>query len=231
VSPIGKRLTFSPSAAPGDWITIVGIVGDTHHGGLADPVDIQLYAPYTQDPFWFPPSDLVIRTSADPASIATVVRQRLKEIDPLVPISNLQTMDALIAGTVAEPRFHMLLVAALGIAALALATIGIYGLLAFTVAVRAREIGVRSALGATPANIARMVAAEGMRMAAIGVALGLAAAFAAVRSLRNLLFQIEPTDPLTFAAIAVLLLAVAAAACYIPARRAAAIDPLIALRD
>jgi ABC-type antimicrobial peptide transport system permease subunit len=124
----------------------------------------------------------------------------------------------------------MLLVAALGISALALATIGVYGLLAFTVTVRAREIGVRAALGATPAHIARMVAADGMRLAVVGVVLGLAAAVAAVGALRDLLFQIEPTDPLTFTAISMLLLALTAAACYIPARRAARMDPLLALR-
>jgi putative ABC transport system permease protein len=227
---VGKRLTFSPKPKPADWITVVAVVGDTHHGSLADPVDIQLYAPYTQEPNWFPPSDIVIRTSVEPASIAAVVRGRLQHVDPLVPIANLQTMERLITGTLAEPRFHMVLVAGLGLSALALATIGVYGLLAFTVAMRAREIGVRAALGATPSTIARMVAAEGMRMAGVGVAVGLVAAFVAVQSMHTLLFQIEPTDPATFAGIAVLLLAVTAAASYIPARRAARLDPLIALR-
>jgi putative ABC transport system permease protein len=228
---IGKRLTFARDPKPEDWITVVAIVGDTHHGSLAEPIDIELYSPYTQDPYWFPPSDLVIRTAASPVSIADAARQRLRAIDPLIPVSDVQTMESLIGKTVAEPRFQMLLMGALGVSALALATVGIYGLLAFSVALRSREIGVRTALGATPQTIARMVVSEGMRLAAAGVALGSIGAFAAARLLRTLLFEIEPSDPLTFVGIAALLLAVAALACYLPARRASNVDPVAALRQ
>jgi putative ABC transport system permease protein len=228
---LGKRLTFARAPKPEDWITIVAIVGDTHHGSLAEPVDIELYAPYTQDPYWFPPSDIVLRTTVTPTSLAAVVRQRMRDIDPLIPVSDIQSMDAVIGKAVAEPRFHLLLMGALGGSALVLATVGIYGLLAFSVALRSREIGVRSALGAQRADIARLVVGEGLRMTGVGIVLGLAVAFVATRSLQTLLFRIEPRDPLTFAGIALLLIAVSLAACYVPARRAARVDPLVALRE
>jgi len=230
-SPLGKRLTFARAPKPEDWITIVAIVGDTHHGSLAEPVDIELYSPYTQDPYWFPPSDLVMRTTGEPTAVAAVVRQRLRAIDPLVPISDVQSMESVISKAVAEPRFHLLLMGALSLSALVLAAVGIYGLLAFSVALRSREIGVRSALGAQRRDIARLVLGEGLRMTAAGIVLGLAVAFIATRSLRTLLFQIEPGDPLTFAGISALLIVVALVACYVPARRAARVDPLIALRE
>jgi ABC-type antimicrobial peptide transport system permease subunit len=172
----------------------------------------------------------VIRTAGTPASIANIVRQRVRDFDLLVPVSDVQPMAAWIGRSVAEPRCHLLLVGALSLSALALASVGIYGLLAFSVALRSREIGVRAALGATPLDIARMVVSEGMRVAGVGVVLGMMAAFAAARSLRTLLFQIEPSDPLPFVAIAGLLLAVAGLACYLPARRATQVDPVMALR-
>ena len=228
---LGKRLTFSRAPGPEDWITIVAIVGDTHHASLAEPVDIELYSPYTQDPNWFPPSDLVLRTTGEPGAIAAVVRQRLREIDPLVPISDVQSMESVIGRSVAEPRFLFLLVGILGLAALILAAVGIYGLLAFSVALRSREIGVRTALGATSLDIVRMVLGEGVRLALAGIALGLVAAFLGTRSLGALLFEIEPFDPMTFTSIAGLLLLVAVAACYLPARRAARVDPVRVLRD
>jgi putative ABC transport system permease protein len=228
---IGKRLTFARAPKPEDWITIVAIVGDTHHASLAEPIDIELYSPYTQDPYWFPPSDLVLRTTGEPTAIASTVRQRLRAIDPLVPISDVQSMESVIAKAVAEPRFHFLLMTALSVSALILAAVGIYGLLAFSVALRSREIGVRTALGATSVDIVRMVLGEGLRLTVGGIVLGLVAAFIATRSLRTLLFQVEPSDPLTFASIAGLLLFVSVVACYVPARRAARVDPVRVLRD
>ena len=228
---LGKRLTFAREPKPEDWIHIVAIVGDTHHASLAEPVDIELYSPYTQDPYWFPPSDLVLRTAGEPTAIASIVRQRMRAIDPLVPISDVQSMESVIGKAVAEPRFHFLLMTALSISALVLAAVGIYGLLAFSVALRSREIGVRTALGATSLDIVRMVLGEGLRLTFGGIVLGLVAAFIATRSLRTLLFQIEPSDPLTFASIAGLLFLVSVVACYVPARRAARVDPVRVLRD
>jgi putative ABC transport system permease protein len=227
---IGKRLTFARAPKPEDWITIVAVVGDTHHDSLAGPIDLQLYAPYTQDPHWFPPAELVVRTGGVPTAIAPAVRRRIRDIDPLIPVTDVQSMEALVARSVAEPRFHLVLLAALSASALALAMIGLYGLLAYSVVLRAREIGVRSALGATRGDIAAMILGDGLRLTATGVVLGVAAALALTRSLRTLLFQIEPHDPATFAVIAVMLLAVAAAACYPPARRAARVDPVVILK-
>jgi putative ABC transport system permease protein len=229
-SPIGKRLTFAPSPKPEDWITVVAVVKDTHHFSLAEPVDIQLYAPYTQDPNWFPPTQLVLRTSGSPTSVAASARQRIRGIDAAIPVYEVQPMDAVIGSSIAVPRFHLWLFAALSLSALALSAIGIYGLLAFSVALRVREIGVRTALGATRRDIAGMIVGEGMRLTGVGLVVGLLVALATTGWLRALLFQIEPYDPATLAGITALLAAIAAVACYIPARRAARIDPLVALR-
>jgi putative ABC transport system permease protein len=229
-SALGKRVAFRGNPRPEDWLTVVGVVGDTHHWSLAEAVDIQLYAPYTQEGNWLAPGQLALRTTGDPMRLAAAARERVRALDPLIPISDVQTMEALIRRSVAAPRFHLTLLALLSGSALVLATIGIYGLLAFSVASRTREIGVRSALGASQTLIARMVLREGLALVVAGVAIGLAVAFVATRSLEALLFEIEPGDPLTFAAIAALLLAVALLACYLPARRAARIDPLTALR-
>jgi putative ABC transport system permease protein len=230
-SALGKRVAFRGNPRPEDWLTVVGVVGDTHHWSLAEAVDIQLYVPYTQDGDWLAPGQLALRTTGDPMQLAAAARERVRAIDPLIPISDVQTMEALIRRSVAAPRFHLTLLALLSGSALVLATIGIYGLLAFSVASRTREIGVRSALGASQTLIARMVLREGLALVVAGVAIGLAVAFVATRALEALLFEIEPGDPLTFAGIAVLLLAVATLACYLPARRAARIDPLTALRS
>jgi putative ABC transport system permease protein len=229
-SALGKRVSFRGNPRPDDWITVIGVVGDTHHWSLAEAVDIQLYAPYTQDGDWLAPGQLALRTSGDPWQAAAAARERVQTIDPLVPISDVQTMEMLIGRSVAAPRFHLTLLALLSASALALATIGIYGLLAFSVASRTREIGVRAALGATQGLITGMVLREGLSLVAAGVALGLAVAFVATRWLEALLFEVQPRDPVTFAGIAALLIAVAALACYLPARRAARIDPLSALR-
>jgi putative ABC transport system permease protein len=228
---IGKRLTFSRQPDLDDWITIVAVVGDTHHGSLADPVDIQLYAPFTQDGNWFPPSDVVVRTAVTPASIAPLVRERVRALDPMIPVAKVQTMDTLVRGTVAEPRFHTLLVAALGVSAVVLAAVGIYGLLAFSVSARRREIGVRAALGATSRDLARMIVGEGVTLAGAGLTVGVPAALVVTRRMDTLLFGVAPADPVTFAGIAAVLTAVVAMACYLPARRAARTDPAVALRN
>jgi predicted permease len=230
-SAIGKRVSFRGTPRPEDLITVVGVVGDTHHWSLAEPIDIQLYVPYTQDGDWLAPGQLALRTSGDPMRVAAAARDRVRAIDPLVPISDVQTMEELMGRSVAAPRFHLTLLALMSGAALVLATIGIYGLLAFSVAARTREIGVRSALGASQSSIAGMVLREGLTLTVAGVAMGLMVAVVATTWLEALLFEIRPNDPVTFAGIAALILVVAAIACYVPARRAATIDPLTALRN
>ena len=229
-SAVGKRVAFVKNPKPEDWSTVIAIAGNTHHSSLTEAIDLQLYVPYTQEPNWYPPGQIVLRTTGEPTAVAAAVRDRLKRIDPMVPVANVQSMDALIANSVATPRFHLVLLGALSLSALVLATIGISGLLAFSVALRTREIGVRSALGASRNSIAGMILKEGMRLTGTGIVLGLGVAIVATRWLEALLFEVKPYDPLTFGGISVLLLAVALIACYVPARRAARVDPLLALR-
>jgi putative ABC transport system permease protein len=228
---VGKRVAFTPQPTADDWTTVVGVVGDTHHWSLAEAVDVQLYVPYTQEPDWYPPGQIALRTSVDPVSVAAAARERIRAIDPQIPVSDIQPMNEIVSKSVAAPRFNLTLLGMLSLSALVLASIGIYGLLAFSVALRTREIGVRSALGASRRAIAVMILGDGLRLTAAGILVGLAAAFAATRWLNALLFQIEPHDPITFIGIPALLLSVAAVACYVPARRAARVDPLVALRS
>jgi putative ABC transport system permease protein len=227
---IGKRLTFSQKPTETDWITVVAVVGDTHHESLAEPVDIQLYAPYTQDQNWLPPSEFALRTSVGPMSIANTVRERMRSVDPLLPVEDLQPMDAVVASSVATPRFNLAVLGGLAGSALLLAAIGIYGLLAFSVALRSKELAVRVALGATRPDLLRMVIGDGLRLVSMGLAGGVLAAVVVTRWIRALLFEVEPTDPATFGAVAVLLLSITVVACYVPARRAARADPIAALR-
>jgi putative ABC transport system permease protein len=230
-SAIGKRVAFTSRPRPQDWATVVGVVGDIRHSSLAEPVDIQLYVPYNQEPNWYPPGQIVMRTEGQPIGLAGMVRERVRGIDPMIPIAEIQTMGAIVGRAVAAPRFTMSLFLVLSLSSLALALIGIYGLLSFTVALRTREIGVRSALGADAGSISRMVLGEGLRLAVVGGAMGLAAGAMAARSLDALLFEVTPYDPLTFVGCAALLLLVALLACYVPARRAARVDPVVALRE
>lgn len=228
---IGKRVAFTTKPAADDWTTVVGVVGDTHHWSLAEAIDVQLYVPYTQEPDWYPPGQLALRTTVEPWSVAAAARERVRAIDPQVPVSDVQTMDEIVGKSVAAPRFNLTLLGMLSLSALILASVGIYGLLAFSVALRTREIGVRSALGASRRAIAAMILGDGLRLTAAGILVGLGIAFAATRWLDALLFQIEPYDPATFAGVPAVLLTVAAVACYLPARRAARVDPLVALRS
>jgi putative ABC transport system permease protein len=229
-SAIGKRVAFTRTPRPEDWVTIVAVVGDTHHWSLAEAIDIQMYVPYTQEPDWLAPGQIAIRTSGETDALIGPVRERAHAIDPLVPISDVRMMRDLVGRSMAAPRFNMALLGTFGFAALTLATIGLYGLLTYSVAVRTREIGIRSALGATRASLAVMVLAQGLRLTAAGIVTGLAVAFVASRWLGALLFETHPHDPQTFAGVALLLLVVATAASYIPARRATRVDPLVSLR-
>ena len=229
-SAIGKRVALTRTPGPEDWITVVAVVGDTHHWSLAEAVDIQMYVPYTQEPNWLPPGQIALRTAADPALLIGAVRERVRAIDGMVPISDVRTMEEVVAGSVAAPRFNLMVVAVFGLAALSLSTIGLYGLLAFSVAARAREIGIRAALGASRGAIARMVVREGLQLTAVGIVAGILLALAATRPLEKLLFEVEPRDPLTLAAIAAFLMLVALVASYIPARQATRLDPLATLR-
>jgi putative ABC transport system permease protein len=222
--PIGKRLGFPPN-----WATIVGVVGHTAHEGLDAERRIQYYFPYKQRsrPFMA----LGIRTAGDPASMVASVRAALQTVDRDVPLSAVSSMDDLITQSMGSRRFAMLLLALFAGIALTLASIGIYGVMSYAVAERAREMGVRMAIGAARADVLSLVLGQGMRLAVLGVLLGVCAAFGLTRFIQKQLFNVTATDPATFAIVVVVLAAVAAAATLIPALRATRVDPAIVLRE
>jgi putative ABC transport system permease protein len=234
-SPIGRRLTMGNNMR---FITVVGVVADTHHRGLDQTPRPEMYRPHTQFRYGaFDPSALavdsmtwVVRTAADPSAAIGHARAAVRAVDPDLGVSEVATMERVLADSTSDRRLNMLLFAMLGGLALALATVGVYGVIAYSVTQRTHEIGVRMAIGARPADVMRMVLDEGGRLALAGVALGSAMALAGARLIRGLLFNVSATDPVTFIAVAVALLGVALLASYIPARRATGVDPMVALR-
>jgi len=223
---IGMRVRFGDDGD--DWITIVGIVGDSRNLGLERAPAPLLYFPADRFPLAF--MSLGVRTAAPPATVASIVRAAVKEIDPELPVDRLVPLQEVLQESIAEPRFRTLLLGTFAAMALVLAAVGLYGLISYTVALRTREIGIRVALGAQSRQVVLPILREGLTLAVVGVAVGLAAAAAAARLLSSFLFEIGPTDPLTFAVVAALLLAVALLASYIPSRRALGVDPITALR-
>jgi putative ABC transport system permease protein len=173
---------------------------------------------------------LAVRTALEPATVTNSIRQQVLALDKDMPIYEVSTMDQLLSNSVVQPRFNLTLLVTFAALALALAAVGIYGVMAYTVTQRTHEIGIRMALGAQVEDVLKQVLKEGAWLAGIGLALGLAGSLAAARLMASLLFGVKPTDPLTFTAVAVILAGVALAACYIPARRATRVDPLVALR-
>jgi putative ABC transport system permease protein len=233
-----KRYFGSPTAAIGKRLTvwrdenfpreIVGVVGDTKADALDAQSGAQIYVPHTQDPDWNFMA-LVVRTAGDPAALATTLRREVQAIDKDQPVFGVRTMDDVVANSLGTRRVSMQLFAVFAGAALLLAAIGIYGVMAYSVTQRTQEIGIRMALGAQRSDVLGLVIRQGMTVTLIGVLVGLAGAFALTRLIANLLFGVAATDPLTFVAIPLLLLFVALVACYLPARRAARLDPTIAL--
>ncbi len=234
---IAKRYFGSPAKAIGKRLSIwrdekfmreiVGVVGDTKTGSLTGEGAAQIYVPNAQARENF--MALVIRTAGDPAAFATTLRREVQALDKDQPIYNVRTMDDVVANSLGTRRVSMQLFTVFAIAALLLAAIGIYGVMAYTVTQRTQEIGIRMALGAQRSDVLGLVVRQGMTLAAIGVAAGLAGAFSLTRVMAGLLFNVRPDDPTTFLAISFLLIVVAFLACYLPARRAAKLDPLIAL--
>jgi putative ABC transport system permease protein len=225
--PLGKRLSVSWNDAR--EVEIVGIAGDIRHGALQQQPAPCLFMPNAQQPFPF--AALVIRTSGDPGALAGAVRAEIHRLDPDQGIADLQTMEQIVGSAKAQPRVQTVLFALFGVVALALTSIGIYGVLAYSVAQRTREIGVRVALGASPATAFRFVLRDGLRLTAAGMTVGLVAAMALTRFMEGLLFEIQPLDPVAFASVIALLIVVAVAACAIPAARASWIDPALVLRQ
>jgi putative ABC transport system permease protein len=222
--PIGQAVQ---SMGP-DFSTVVGVVADVKQRALTSDVMPQIFVPLAQAAT--STMFLVVRSTGDPLNLVSALRKELAEIDPSVPLYNVQTMDDVVAAQMASQRFNAAALAAFAGLAVLLAAVGIYGVMAYAVGQRTREIGVRMALGANPANVLRMILRQGLSLAVLGIALGLGASFGLTRLMRTMLYNVKTTDPLTFGTVTAAFLFVALAACWIPARRATRVDPVVALR-
>ncbi len=227
--PLGKQV--GPLSPEYPLATIVGIAADVKHVSLREPPSPEMYMPYPQK-VWISllTMDVVLRTTQDPASVSAAARATVHSIDPDLPLADLEPLTNLVADSMTGARFSMLVLGAFGAVALALAMIGMYGVISYGVAQRTQEIGIRIALGAQSRDVLQMVLGQGIYLASLGIAIGLTAAFCVTRLMGSFLYGVEATDPLTFVSVAILLALVALAACYIPARRAMRVDPLVALR-
>ena len=224
--PLGKRIKHGFKE---QVVEVVGVIGDVKYAGLDQKTTPEMYAPFSQQPWPF--MRIVVRTKSDPMSLAASIRAETQAIDKDQPIDKITTMTSVLSASIATRRFYMQLLVTFAALAFVLASVGIYGVVSYSVAQRTREIGIRVALGARRSDVLRLVLAEGFRLTMIGLALGLAGAYAATRVLTSLLFGVKPTDPLTFIGLSLLLAIVALLASYIPARRATKVDPLVALRS
>jgi predicted permease len=225
---LGKRISLEDHPKEADWVTVVGVVGDTKPRELQSEPVAELYMPYGQQPE--PGMALMIRSSSGAAAVATAVRNEVLALDKNQPVYSIRTLDTVLSQSVAVPRFRTWLLGVFAGLALMLAAVGIYGVISYAVSQRTQEIGIRMALGAQAADVLKLIVKGGMMLALIGVTLGLAGAFALTRLMTTLLFGVRPTDTMTFAVVSVGLIVVALLACFIPARRATKVDPLVALR-
>jgi putative ABC transport system permease protein len=223
--PVGKQIKFVGDDAPG---TVVGVVGDAKHDWLSEEQRPQIYNCYSQSPGLF--ATVVVRTKVEPLSLSQAVREAVWKVDKDQPVWKVRTLASLLAFNVADKRFLMLLMVVFASLALTITAIGLYGVVNYTVGRRTHEIGIRMALGARAADVLKLVISQGMRLTLTGVGIGLIASFALTRFIQTLLFGVSATDTLTFTCVSALLGGVALLACYIPARRAAKVDPSIALR-
>jgi predicted permease len=226
--PIGKRIHIVELKSDNPWQTVVGVVGRVKQDTLDSDPRIAFYLPQTQYPTRF--TTVALRSRSDPSGVLIAVKNELRNLDADLPMYDVRTMQQRVDESLARRRFSMMLLAVFAVVALALATIGIYGVMAYLVNQGTREIGIRIALGATQRNILSLVVQQGMALALAGVAIGLIGAFLLTRLIRSLLFGVAATDPVTFVGIALLLGLVALLASYLPARRVARVDPLVALR-
>jgi putative ABC transport system permease protein len=216
------------------WFTVVGIVEDTKNLGVDKPGGTELYflQPQTAAFGVSTRMSFVVRTEGtSAAAVAAGIRSAVSELDSSVPVFQMQSMSDVVADSLVRPRFLSMLLGAFSVIALSLAAIGIYGVMAYSVSQRTQEIGVRVALGATTRNVLAMVVREGLTMTVVGLAVGLTGALLLTRVMATLLFEVSATDPLTFTLVGIALTAVGLLACFVPARRAAKVDPMVALRD
>ena len=227
VDPIGQGIDIGNGTD--GFAQIVGVVGNVRYDGLDTTPDPTMYMPFKQDPFggmW-----IVVRTAGDPQQFVGTARQVVREIDSGLPAFSMTPLTAVISDSVAQRRFSMLLLAVFALVALFLAAVGLYGVVAYSVSLRTQEIGLRMAIGAEPGDVLRMVVGGGMKLAVIGIAIGIAAALAVARVVETMLFDVTPFDPTSYAATVAVLLTVCVLASYLPARRAMGVDPLVALRQ
>jgi putative ABC transport system permease protein len=229
-NPVGRRLTFGGTGPDNQplWWEIVGVTANVRSLELREEAPAELYFPLGQNPF--ENMAIVLRSTVEPGSLGPALRQAVAEVDRTVPVSDMQTMEHIVSESVTQPRFNLFLLGLFSGIALLLSAAGIYGVTTYTVTQRTHELGIRLALGAQVSDVLKLVLGQGMAVIGVGLVLGLAAAFALMRLMRSLLFGVGENDPLTFAAITFVLFVVALIACYVPARRATKVDPLIALR-
>ena len=227
VDPIGRRVNIS--WGDDEYDEVIGVVGDIHHAGLDEEPRPMIYWPHVRTEYsrMFP----IVRTTGDPAAIAAAAREEVKRLDPAQPISGVRTLEEIVSNSIAQPRLIARLLAVFAAVALALAAIGIYGVVAYSVSQRTREIGIRVALGSTPGGVAKLIAGQGARLAGIGIAIGIPAALLLARGMESMLFNTDPADPATIGIVALVLTGAAIAACLVPLRKALKVDPANALRS
>jgi len=225
-NPLGRRLVFGFKESVAR--EIVGVVADVKRDGQGAPSKPEMYVPFAQEPWWA--AYVLLRTSGDPMRLSAVLRRHVRALDPGLPVESVQPMTQMVADSVAQARFRTTLLAMFGAAALVLAVVGIYGVLSYSVGRRTREVGIRVALGAGRGDVLRLVVSEGLLLTGLGLALGAAGAVVLTRFLSTLLFEVGRFDPLTYAAVAAVLAGSGLLACWIPARRAMRVDPVVALR-
>jgi len=224
--PIGRRLQFGAET----WRTVIGVVGDVRHDGLDVETKPEMYVPIEQSPNTESSPTIVIRTALDTGAAAAELREAVAAIDRGMPVDQIQTMEQLVSGSAAQPRFRTVILAAFSMLALVMASIGLYGVMNYLVIQRTREFAIRVSMGATRADVLRLVLGRAATLIGVGTCVGLAGSMGLVRLIAGLLFATAPLDPLTFAAAPALLAGVALAASYLPASRATRIDPMVALR-
>ena len=226
---IGKRVSMETDhPGPDSWMTVIGVAVDVRQKGLHTDPRAESYVSYTQWPSRY--TTLVVRSGLEPAALEASVRREVQAVDHDIPVYDVKTMHQVLEGSLASRRFNMTLLVLFAVLAVLLAAVGLYGVMAYTVTQRTHEIGVRVALGAGRGDVLRLVVGQGMGLALLGVVAGLLGAMALTRVLSSLLVGVPVTDPWTFGLTALLLTAVAFLACYVPARRAARVDPMVALR-
>jgi putative ABC transport system permease protein len=229
---VGRRIRQGGAGSTEPWLTVVGVVGDTCQSSLTEPIGAEIVFPYAQNPVaWHKATTLVVETRADPLALADAIKREVWSIAPDLPLTQVRSMRQVLTEAVSQERFAALLLGGFALSALVLAAVGLYGVMAYVVRARAREIGIRMALGARATAVFGGVVGRGLVLSGAGAALGLFGALAATRVLSAWLVGVSPTDPAIFAAVLLGLLVVSALACAVPARRAAGVDPVIALRD